>query len=32
MMQELLESEGIEIDDDKVVDFKRLLWDPEKEL
>jgi methylated-DNA-protein-cysteine methyltransferase related protein len=32
MMQELLESEGIEIDDDKVVDFKRLLWDPGKEF
>lgn len=32
LMQELLESEGIMIEDDRVVDFQRLLWDPYKEL
>jgi len=31
-MQELLESEGIEIRDDQVVDFDRKFWDPLKEL
>lgn len=28
IMQELLESEGIEIKDDKVVCFKTLFWNP----
>ncbi len=32
LMQELLEKEGIEIKNDKVVDFKNLYWDPEQEL
>ncbi len=27
-MQELLESEGVKIKDDKVVDWKSLFWDP----
>lgn len=27
-MQERLEAEGVEIIDDKVVDFERLFWDP----
>jgi methylated-DNA-protein-cysteine methyltransferase related protein len=31
-MQELLENEGIKIDDDQVVDFKKVFWDPAKEL
>ncbi len=31
-MQELLEKEGIKIKDDKVIDFKKLFWDPAKEL
>lgn len=31
-MQELLESEGIEVIDDKVVRFKELFWDPQAEL
>jgi methylated-DNA-protein-cysteine methyltransferase-like protein len=31
-MQELLEKEGVEVKDDKVVDFARLFWDPAKEL
>lgn len=32
IMKELLESEGIKIDNDKVRDFKKLFWDPNKEL
>ena len=32
LMQQLLENEGIAVDDDKVVDFKRLFWDPAIEL
>ena len=31
-MQELLENEGIEIKNDKVVDFKKVYWDPVVEL
>jgi methylated-DNA-protein-cysteine methyltransferase-like protein len=31
-MQQLLESEGIEVEDDKVVRFEDLFWDPKKEL
>lgn len=29
LMQELLEQEGIKVEDDKIVDFKKLLWKPE---
>ena len=32
VMQELLESEGIRIEDDRVVDFSKLFWDPCSEL
>ena len=32
LMQELLESEGIIVKDDKIVDFEKLLWDPKIEL
>jgi methylated-DNA-protein-cysteine methyltransferase-like protein len=32
VMQELLESEGIKIIDDQVVDFNKIFWDPSKEL
>lgn len=32
VMQQLLESEGIEVVDDKVVHFSELFWDPLKEL
>ena len=32
LMQELLESEGIKVEDDKVSDFKKLFWDPCSEL
>ena len=28
LMQKLLENEGIEIENDKVVDFKNYLWNP----
>lgn len=31
-MQMLLESEGIRIENDQVVEFERLFWDPEKAL
>lgn len=31
-MQELLEAEGIRIEEDQVCDFKKLFWDPETEL
>jgi methylated-DNA-protein-cysteine methyltransferase-like protein len=32
VMQQLLESEGIKIIDDKVVNFSNYFWDPVKEL
>lgn len=32
VMEELLESEGIKIVDDAVVDFQKLFWDPNAEL
>ena len=32
VMQELLESEGVRIEDDRVVDFSSLFWDPCSEL
>lgn len=31
-MQELLEGEGIKVEDDKVIDFKQLLWEPLEEI
>jgi len=31
-MKQLLESEGIKVEDDQVVDFEKLFWDPNKEL
>jgi methylated-DNA-protein-cysteine methyltransferase-like protein len=31
-MQRRLEAEGIEVTDDRVVDFVRLFWDPSEEL
>jgi methylated-DNA-protein-cysteine methyltransferase related protein len=31
-MQELLESEGIRVLDDQVIDFKKHFWDPSREL
>lgn len=32
LMQQLLESEGVKVKDNKVVDFSKLFWDPAKEL
>tara|TARA_Y100000758_G_scaffold198760_1_gene141860 strand:+ start:282 stop:617 length:336 start_codon:yes stop_codon:yes gene_type:complete len=32
MMKQLLESEGIEIKNDKIVNFKNIFWDPSFEL
>lgn len=31
-MQELLEKEKIKVKNDKIVDFKKLYWDPMEEL
>lgn len=31
-MQELLEREGVQVENDKVQDFSRLFWDPTAEL
>ncbi|MBN1117140.1 MAG: MGMT family protein [Bacteroidales bacterium] len=32
LMQELLESEGIRVENDCVADFMKLFWDPSSEL
>lgn len=32
LMQELLEKEGVQVEKDTVVDFKKRFWDPAKEL
>ncbi len=32
LMQQMLESEGITVEDDQVKDFKKLFWDPAEEL
>ncbi|MEZ4797228.1 MAG: MGMT family protein [Flavobacteriaceae bacterium] len=32
LMQQLLESEGIVVIDNQVQDFKKVFWDPSKEL
>lgn len=32
IMQQLLESEGIKVEKDQVVDFDKLLWEPLEEL
>lgn len=32
MMQQLLENEGVKIENDKVVDFRKIFWDPATEL
>jgi len=32
IMQQLLAGEGIEVVNDRIVNFKELFWDPEKEL
>ena len=32
IMQQLLENEGIEIQNDQIVNFRNILWDPAREL
>lgn len=32
VMKELLENEGVRIENDRVIDFDRLFWDPNKDL
>lgn len=32
VMQELLENEGIQVENDQIIDFKSVFWDPVKEL
>jgi methylated-DNA-protein-cysteine methyltransferase-like protein len=32
LMEQLLESEGVKVEDNKVVDFKKVFWDPAVEL
>mgnify|MGYP003883427089 CR=1 FL=1 len=32
LMQQLLENEGLEIQDNQIVDFQKHFWDPTKEL
>lgn len=32
LMQQLLESEGIEVTDNQVQNLEKILWDPGKEL
>jgi len=32
VMQELLENEGVAVENDRVTDFDRLFWNPMKEL
>lgn len=31
-MEELLAKEGVKVVNDRVVDFEKLFWDPEKEM
>ena len=32
LMKDLLESEGVKIQNERVVNFKKVVWDPSKEL
>jgi methylated-DNA-protein-cysteine methyltransferase related protein len=32
IMQQLLENEGIEVEDNQIVNFDKIFWDPAKEL
>jgi methylated-DNA-protein-cysteine methyltransferase-like protein len=32
LMQQMLEAEGVEVEEDKVIDFQRHFWDPSEEL
>ena len=32
VMKELLESEGVEIEENQITNFEKIFWDPNKEL
>ena len=32
LMEQLLEAEGVEVDEDRITDFQRYFWDPSVEL
>ncbi len=32
IMRELLENEGVPVEDDQIVNFEKYFWDPNKEL
>lgn len=32
LMADLLKGEGIKVENDKIVDFQKLFWDPNKDL
>jgi methylated-DNA-protein-cysteine methyltransferase-like protein len=32
LMEQLLAAEGVKVEDNKVVDFKKVFWDPSAEL
>jgi len=32
LMQELLQSEGVKVENDRIADFRKVFWDPYKEL
>lgn len=32
VMQQLLESEGVRVEEDQIIDFPKVFWDPAKEL
>ena len=32
LMRQLLESEGVRVVDDQIVDFEKVFWDPGREL
>jgi methylated-DNA-protein-cysteine methyltransferase related protein len=32
VMKELLESEGVRVEDDRILHFEELFWDPNREL
>lgn len=32
VMQELLEAEGVQVDNDQVAHFEKVFWDPGREL
>lgn len=32
LMQKLLEAEGIQVENDQIVEFEKYFWDPAKEL